>query len=451
MTLREAYSLLGGDLDEVLERLGGNRSMLMKHLKQFAKDKPLPVLREAVIAGDQSVVWQEAHELHGTCRALGLGRLAEATERVMASATETMLAWLEREHALAVAVIGRLERGELALSMLLHELRTPLQAMMSTADAAGIERISLAARHMSVLLSGLDKPVAGTPLRWESFSLTSAMRTAVELMQGVVGSEQRNVIVRANLRHEWVLGDETGLTQILLNLLTNAARGTAENDTILLEATESNGGIALTLTDHGVGMSETQRQKACEPGWRGQAGEGMGLGLTIVHRLVERMGGDMHIDSALGKGTTVTLHLPLTPSDHAATPKHSVAHRRRFSNLRALLADDNRMNAEASAELLAGLGLRTSIARDGSEAGRLARTGGYDCVFLDAHMPGLDGVSTVKSIRQALPDAPIFGLTGGMLPGEEERFRAAGMRECLLKPVGAEKLASLLGAYFPDN
>ena len=181
------------------------------------------------------------------------------------------------------------------------------------------------------------------------------------------------------------------------------------------------------------------------------SGGSMGLGLTIVRRLVARMGGEMAIDSAPGEGTTVTVRLPLLLSDAVEASKEPVEHQRRFSHLRVLLAEDDRLNAEASAELLTGLGLRTSIARDGVEAARLACAGGYDCVFLDAHMPGPDGCSTVARIRQALPGVPIFGLTAGLLPGEEKRFRAAGMRECLLKPVGMEKLARLLGDYFPDR
>lgn len=124
---------------------------------------------------------------------------------------------------------------------------------------------------------------------------------------------------------------------------------------------------------------------------------------------------------------------------------------RRFDGLRALLAEDDRLCAETSAELLAGLGLSAHVARDGGEAVRLARLGGFDCVFLDAHMPGTEASVAVREIRRALPQAPIIGLTAGMLPGEEERLRAAGMRDSLLKPADRTGLIRLLSACFPER
>ena len=138
-------------------------------------------------------------------------------------------------------------------------------------------------------------------------------------------------------------------------------------------------------------------------------------------------------------------------SDAVESATETVEMPRSFDGLRALLAEDDRLCAETSAELLAGLGLSTRVARDSEEAVRLAGQGGFDCVFLDAHMPGMDGPSALRGIRRALPDAPVFVLTAGLLPGEEERLRAEGLRECLIKPVGADRLARLLSACFPDR
>lgn len=124
---------------------------------------------------------------------------------------------------------------------------------------------------------------------------------------------------------------------------------------------------------------------------------------------------------------------------------------RTFDGLRALLAEDDRLCAETSAELLAGLGLRVHVAYSGDEAVRLARLGGFDCVFLDAHMPGSDGVSTVNDIRRALPEAPIIGLTAGLRPDEEERLRAAGTRAILRKPADEAQISRLLSAWFAEK
>lgn len=124
---------------------------------------------------------------------------------------------------------------------------------------------------------------------------------------------------------------------------------------------------------------------------------------------------------------------------------------RAFHGLRALLAEDDSLCAQVSAELLAGLGLRVRVARSGDEAVRLAEQGGFDCAFLDAHMPGGDNVSTVRAVCRALPDAPVFALTAGLRPGEEERLRAAGLRACVHKPADATELARLLSMCFPEQ
>lgn len=447
--------LLGGDLDAALSRLG-DRALLIKHLRQFPGDDAFPALKRAVTVRDQAAAWQAAHALRGTCLTLGMGRLAKAAERVMDAedwperdATLAVLA-CEQEHA--ARVIGLLEENGAALAMLLHELRTPLQVMLGTAEArpedVGMARIATAARHLSAVLSGLSKLSAGQSPRRVSFSLPELLQECAELLHGAFAG--RSVAVATSLRHERVQGDPASLRQALLNLLTNAVRNSPESDVIILEAAELDGVMALSVRDHGRGMTDAEREQACEPYWRGGEGPGMGLGLTIVRELTERMGGRMTIESAPGEGTTVTLRLPLPPSDDVERGTGRVEKSRRFDGMRVLLAEDDRLNAEVSVELFEGLGLRTSMAHDGGEAVKLAGAGGYDCAFLDAHMPGLDG-SAAEAICRALPDAPVFALTAGLLPGEEQRLRAAGVRACLLKPVGPDALARLLGDWFPDR
>lgn len=458
MTLQEAYELLGGDLRETMARLN-DRALLVRHLRQFPGDSEWQRLRRAVMAGDRGEAWQAAHALCGTCGMLGLNHLAAATERVM-EATEgaeqrEAMALLEQEHRYAVAVIELLEDRDTVLAMLVHELRTPLQAILGTAEPrqgeAGMSRIMLAARHLSALLSGLEELAMERPLCRNPCSLEETLHGAVELLQDTADMNRPRIEVQTDIRHERVLGDATCLTQILLNLLLNAIRHAPESDTILLKATQTDEGVELSVTDHGAGMTEQERQCAFVPYWRADEKTGMGLGFPIVRGLTERMGGRLRLDSAPGEGTTVTLYLPLAASDAVENQGEPVEKARRFDGLRALLAEDDRTGAEVSAELLEGLGLRTSVAHDGREAVRMARTGGYDCVFLDAHMPGMDALSALSGIRQALPEAPVFALTAGVSREEAERLLLAGTRECLLKPVGAQQIMRLLSAYFPDR
>ena len=433
MDLREAYGLLGGDLEATMSRLSG-RAALMKHLRLFPADEGMQKLRAAMAAGESTAVWQAAHGLRGVGATLGMGRLVEAAERLMgadAAGRASAMLLLEREHALAVDIIGMVEERDTALAMLIHELRGPLQVVLS----GGPERSAVAARHMSAVLAGVTDPSG-----WETFDLPEVLREATTLLDGLCPGHP--VSVRIRLRHERVLGDPGGVRQAVLNLLTNAAR--SGGGPIVLEAVEKKDGVALTVRDHGRGMTETERLHACEPWWH--RGSGMGLGLTIVKALAARMGGRMVIGSAPGEGTAVTLRLPMTPSE-----ERSARPMRRFEGLRALLAEDDRLNAETSAEMLTGLGLRLSVARNGGEAVRMASEGGYDCAFLDAHMPGMEGAHVFGEVHRALPGTPIFALTAGLMPGEEERLSGAGMRACLLKPIGSEAISRLLGRFFPER
>lgn len=433
MNLREAYGLLGGDLGATVDRMGESAT-LMKHLRLFPADEGMQRTRDAMAAGDAEAVWHAAHGLRGVGATLGLGHLTKAAARLMCAdlpGREAAMRLLEWEHALAVKVIGMLEERDTALAMLIHELRGPLQVIMGEAAS---ERSALAARHMSAVLAG----AAGASER-VAFDLPGVLRESAALLEGVCPGHP--VSVRVRLRHERVWGDPDGVRQALLNLLTNAAR--SGGGLISLTAVERKGGVSLTVCDDGRGMTETERLRACEPWWH--RGSGMGLGLPVVEELASRMGGRMVIKSAPGKGTAVTLLLPMAPSEEPAERP------RRFDGLRALLAEDDRLCAETSADLLTGLGLRLTVARDGGEAVRMASEGGFDCAFLDAHMPGMEGASVFGEVQRALPGTPLFALTAGLLPGEEERLSGAGMRACLLKPVGTEAISRLLGRFFPET
>jgi len=251
--------------------------------------------------------------------------------------------------------------------------------------------------------------------------------------------------------------DPLRLRQVLANLLSNALKFTEQGQVrVSLQAQPGDDGadLELTVLDSGIGISAADQARLFSPfvqAGQQPARQGTGLGLVISRTLCELMGGALHLSSAPGHGTraTVTLHLPWA-GDMPSTASAPTDTPDAITRLKILVVDDYPANLMLLDKQLAVLGHRVSQAGDGATALQLWRDGDFDVLISDCNMPGLDGYQLTRAVRAeeasgARRRCLILGLTANAQAEERERCLAAGMDDCLFKPIGLGALRSHLG------
>jgi signal transduction histidine kinase/CheY-like chemotaxis protein/ABC-type amino acid transport substrate-binding protein len=258
-----------------------------------------------------------------------------------------------------------------------------------------------------------------------------------------------------------LLGDEARMQQVLLNLVGNAVKFTPKGSVHLEAWSQPAPGRAgkawlyLTVSDTGIGIADDtiehifQRFTQADASYTRQY-EGAGLGLALVKRIVELMDGSILVDSELGVGTTISLALLLDlPEESSSGAPGRRASATPDQPLRILLAEDEPISQMSTALMLRRLGHTVQVADNGLQALELLSMNDYDCILMDVQMPEMDGMETTRLIR-SLGDlghkarVPIIALTAYAMPGDREKFLAAGMDEHVTKPVMQAKLESAL-------
>ena len=296
----------------------------------------------------------------------------------------------------------------------------------------------------------------------------SSLRDSITDLLGIVAREKGiglTCTVDPDLP-EVVIGDKTRVLQILFNLVGNALKFT-DSGSVHLEMTFLSGGlqadlrVLFSVTDTGVGIPEDDLRGLFLPfvqvdGSLTRKYEGAGLGLVIVRRLVEMMRGEITVDSVPGQGTTVHVMLPFERSTTGLRPVATASPRPVASvkSLQILVAEDDALNQLYIRLLLEKLGHTVTIASNGQDALNLLEKQNFECILMDIQMPVMDGVDAVKALRsesrfQDKRDIPVIAVTGHNLPGDREKFLAAGMDDYLAKPVAMVDLRAVLEKFFP--
>jgi CheY-like chemotaxis protein len=274
------------------------------------------------------------------------------------------------------------------------------------------------------------------------------------------------------------VGDPLRLRQLLTNLLSNAVKftdvGGIEMRARVVEGDAAVERVALTVTDIGIGVTPEQQQRLFAEFGQADASTtqrygGTGLGLVICRRLALLMGGDITMQSTLGKGTTMRLEVPLAVGDAAdislamssaagqgpgtrARPSRAVAEE---EGSVVLLAEDHPVNRTVVSHQLEVIGFHLDVAEDGEEGLERFLTGRYGLVLTDLNMPRMDGYELAAAIRrherrQGRARTPIIALSANVMQGEPERTRAAGMDDFIAKPTTIPFLAAKLHQWLPD-
>ena len=363
------------------------------------------------------------------------------------------------------------------IATLAHELRNPLAPIRTglhvlakvPGDGAEAQKVrQMMERQVSLLVRMIDdlldvaRITSGkVELQREKMDLRSAVEIAIEASQPLIDAAAHRLLVRLPAKPLWIDADKARLAQAIGNLLNNAAKYTPDGGRIEIELTEEAGEAVVRIADNGTGMSadllpEVFKMFTQDRQTLVRAQGGLGIGLSLVHRLLELHGGTAVAHSeGPGRGSTFTLRLPalaaeataawVAPIDPQQAPPAGAA-----PSLRVLVVDDNEDAADALVMLLQAFGHLTRTAYDGVSALREAALFHPDVVVCDIGLPGLDGHQVAARLRAdpSLAGALLIAATGW--GGEEDRRKAlaAGFDLHLTKPVDALALIEAMTVRF---
>jgi signal transduction histidine kinase/ActR/RegA family two-component response regulator len=359
------------------------------------------------------------------------------------------------------------------LAMMSHEIRTPINGILGMLQLLSDSGLSEAQKEYAVTLQNAAESllrilndildfsrmeVDRFELIPQPFQLDALLSHIDQLLFPMAAEKLINFQIQNNLPQGlWLFGDELRLQQILLNLLSNAIKFTDKGYALLqIDAAPDTQSIIFQVKDSGVGIDEATRSRLFQPFETSQQLKdrnlsGTGLGLVIVHRLVELMGGSIKVISEPHEGTLFTIELPLPlldqhtllTSDLAKVPAEiSFPH-----GIRVLLVEDNDVNARITEHLLHKWGLTISRVSNGQEAVELARRESFNLILMDCQMPVMDGLEATKLIR-AIPgpcqEVPIVALTANVFASDQAECLASGMDAFIPKPIEVNKLATCI-------
>ncbi|HLJ91781.1 MAG TPA: response regulator [Gemmataceae bacterium] len=358
------------------------------------------------------------------------------------------------------------------LAMLAHELRNPLAPIRSAVQIMGIVSpdlpdlrwarnvIERQVQHMVRLvddLLDLSRITRGKiKLQIEMVNVATVMERALETCRPVMDARHHELMVAYPSEPLWVQGDAARLAQILGNLLNNAAKYTEDRGQIWLTAAREGNEAVLRVRDSGIGIPPemlshifdlfTQVDRSLD---RSQGG--LGIGLTLVRRLVELHQGSVQVVSAgPNQGSEFIVHLPLAqrvqPREPSANGKHNAP--TPCPSCRILVVDDNVDAANSLAKLLQMSGHEVKVAYDGPTGIQTAKAMVPDLILLDIGLPGMDGFDVARHLRgePALKNVPLVAVSG--YAREEDRLRSqqAGFNSHLVKPLDPQILPALFTA-----
>ena len=365
-----------------------------------------------------------------------------------------------------------------------HDVRTPMNAIIGFTDIAqkhihdidkvadSLQKIKNAGMH---LLSLLNDVLDMSRVESGHVEITEEPADLLEIMDGIAPivsplAMAKNIdykTVYDGIRDRRVRADILHINQVVINLLTNAVKYTAEGGmvTLRLEQEEDvKDGVcmySIIVEDTGIGMSKEFMAGMFESFVRENREEvmkesGVGLGLAITKRLVTLMNGTITVASELGNGSVFTVKLPLKiqSEEEAETREAEVIHEpKSLEGKKILLVDDNELNREIAVEILEDSGMVVDMACNGMEAVEMVKQNGmrfYDAILMDIQMPVMNGYEATEAIR-ALPDdgkpVVIIALSANAFEEDKRKSLSVGMNAHIPKPVNAAELVETLRKY----
>ena len=361
------------------------------------------------------------------------------------------------------------------LSNMSHDIRTPMNAIIGMTslirhDAGNkakvieyADKIDISSQHLLGIINDvldMSKIEAGkTVFKYTDFSILDFITELNTIFHSQIDEKNQTLtIIKENIRHEWVNGDQVHLMQIFSNLVSNAVKYTQEGGKIqfLVEECETKSSVyakyRFLVSDNGMGMSADFKDTIFDAFTRAESSmtnkiQGTGLGMAITKNLVEAMGGTIDVESELGQGSCFEVLIDLRIAEDRLVSSAEQAEKDEpagnvLKGMRFLCAEDNELNAEILMELLKIEGAECTICENGKrvlEAFEQSAPGDYDMILMDVQMPVMNGYEATKAIRGSSHELamtiPIIAMTANAFSEDIQHSLAAGMNAHVSKPV----------------
>ena len=369
-----------------------------------------------------------------------------------------------------------------------HEIRTPINAVLGmnemilreSKDDNIIEYASNIKNAGNTLLSIINTILDFSKIEDGRMNLVPANFEVAALLNGLVNS----ISERAKAKElEFIvdvdpsvpsklLGDDVRISQVIMNLLTNAVKYTERGSVTLTVAnrgvTDDKVRLFVEVKDTGIGIKEEDMDKLSVSferieEKRNRHIEGTGLGISIVTKLLTMMDSKLQVESVYGEGSSFFFELELKITDktpigefdaqHSSSADNKVSEIKLYApNAKILVTDDNAMNLKVAINLMKLFGITPQTADSGRKAIEILKTNFFDVIFLDHMMPGMDGIETLHVLKDdnLIGDTPVIALTANAVVGSREQYIEAGFTDYLSKPINIEELEKMLRKYIPD-
>ena len=361
------------------------------------------------------------------------------------------------------------------LSNMSHDIRTPMNAIIGMTslirhDAGNkakvieyADKIDISSQHLLGIINDvldMSKIEAGkTVFKYTDFSILDFITELNTIFHSQIDEKNQTLtIIKENIRHEWVNGDQVHLMQIFSNLVSNAVKYTQEGGKIqfLVEECETKSSVyakyRFLVSDNGMGMSADFKDTIFDAFTRAESSmtnkiQGTGLGMAITKNLVEAMGGTIDVESELGQGSCFEVLIDLRIAEDRFVSSAEQAEKDEpagnvLKGMRFLCAEDNELNAEILMELLKIEGAECTICENGKrvlEAFEQSAPGDYDMILMDVQMPVMNGYEATKAIRRSSHELaktiPIIAMTANAFSEDIQHSLAAGMNAHVSKSV----------------
>lgn len=363
------------------------------------------------------------------------------------------------------------------LASMSHEIRTPMNAIIGLTDSAltnelpssvreDIKNINNAGQILLEIINNIldiSKIEEGKmELVNTNYNISNIVLELTNIVTVRIGEKpiKFTTNIDPNIPSK-LYGDETKLFQICLNLLNNACKYTEKGEikfTITSKVSADIAYLTISVTDTGMGIKKEDFDKLFEKFTRldkevNQSIEGTGLGLVITKEMVNLMNGKINVSSTYGKGSTFTVVVPQKIIDHSIIGVISNLDLREKkieyfngSNYKILIVDDNKLNLKVAEKLLRPYGFQVTVVTSGLACLNYTKKTKYDLIFLDHMMPEMDGIQTLRYLKQRVDfvNTPIVALTANAISGMKEMYLREGFDDYISKPIDRVKLDEVL-------